>query len=142
MTILDRDVAAASTSLIVAHKRVVKEKNQMINKLQAEKGELQRALQEKAAEVTRAKYQAKRALEDAIYERERADAVEIEATEAPVTELDQRTIGALNELGNALDSLSRDWPSYFDLALGVRLSGSIAIRWHQEDGITEWQFNN
>lgn len=66
MTILDPDVAAASASLVAAHKRVVKEKNRLINQLQAEKGELQRALQAKAGEVVRAKMQAVDALDEAI----------------------------------------------------------------------------
>ena len=52
MAILDPDVRAASVSLVAAHKRVVKEKNQQINALQAEKGELQRALQERPRHLT------------------------------------------------------------------------------------------
>ena len=67
MTILDPDVRAASASLVAAHKRVVKEKNQQINALQAEKGELQRALQAKTADVVKAKMQAKDALDEALY---------------------------------------------------------------------------
>lgn len=70
MTILDPDVRAASASLVAAHKRVVKKKNQQINALQAEKGELQRALQAKTADAVKAKMQAKGVLDDAVYAHE------------------------------------------------------------------------
>ena len=48
------------------------------------------------------------------------------------------TLEALAKLAANLDSLSNDWPDYFDIEVTVKLDGFRCAVWHQEDGETEW----
>ena len=48
------------------------------------------------------------------------------------------TLEALAALAANLDSLSKDWPDYFDIEVTVKLSGFRYAAWSQEDGETEW----
>ena len=48
------------------------------------------------------------------------------------------TLEALAKLAANLDSLSNDWPDYFDIEVTVKLDGFRYAVWHQEDGETEW----
>lgn len=142
MSTLDPDVASASTALIAAHKRAIKEKNRLINSLQTEKGELQRALQSKTAEVVRAWIGTQKAIDEAIHAQECMIESVHETPDTPLVSieaLDQLSLSALTALGNALDTLSRDWPGHFDIDLTVKVSGDRIAAWHQEDGVTEWQ---
>ena len=103
------------------------------------------------AEVVKAKMQAQTAYDDAIYSQERANAAQRAMHDAMkghdnadtgIDYLDQPTLTAIANLGDALDTLSREWPRSFDIDIAVKSSGEQIARWHQEDGVTEWYFGH
>lgn len=59
-----------------------------------------------------------------------------------ISYLDQPTLTAIANLGEALDNLSRAWPGHFDIDLAVKSSGEQIAAWHQEGGVTEWHFGH
>ncbi len=62
--------------------------------------------------------------------------------DAGISYLDQPTLAAITNLGEALDTLSRAWPGHFDIDLAVKSSGEQIAAWHQEGGVTEWYFKH
>ena len=62
--------------------------------------------------------------------------------DAGISYLDQPTLAAITNLGEALDTLSRAWPGHFDIDLAVKSSGEQIAAWHQEGGVTEWYFGH
>ena len=62
--------------------------------------------------------------------------------DAGISYLDQPTLAAITNLGEALDNLSRAWPGHFDIDLTVKSSGEQIAAWHQEGGVTEWYFGH